>query len=498
MLPAFFFWVTVIFGQPNNMRESVDSSLHRRDDSQVEKRGFAFGSPSKYISTYVSLDTDVFLIPPYMFTNEGENVTRPAMDMPKGDDTYVNVTVNGSQFGEDPAWLNGFQLENFSVDPRAFNPYFILAGLCLLGNESVISTNLKVSVLDSLFDSGYIDTRSFSYSVYNATDILFGQVDHGKYEQPLVKFKHHSEASQDRLGLIHPTLLMDGISGTNFLVYNPIPVQMTGYMWQLPYQYTEPLYDHFRKNYDMDYDGFLPCLAKNLSEYISFYFSGEEFRVPVPYLIGQRNSSNASTTCYLIIDDTYSEAYQVGWSLFYDKYVVVDYDNEEIAFARNVSESKPETIQNISTGIPLSRAAKYFYYSSLKEKTVTRSGRTYVSTSLHPTYSMYTGDHFDISSTRSSQSRRTAYSTRSTSGSTDSTDSTTDSTDSTTDSTDSTTDSITDSVTSDSAGSVTFAPTGSAESTSSSTSSSSSAGGNYQKAAGLSFLALLLSVLPIL
>lgn len=490
MLPAFFFWVTVIFGQPNNMRESVDSSLHRRDDSQVEKRGFAFGSPAKYIPTYGSLDTDVFEIPPYMFTNEGENVTRPAMEMPKGNDTYVNVTVNGSQFGEDPAWLNGFQLENFSVDPRATNPYYILAGLCLLGNESIISTNLKVSVLDSLFDSGYIDTRSFSYSVHNATDILFGQVDHGKYEQPLVKFKHYSEASQDSGGLIHPTLLMDGISGTNFLVYNPIPVQMTDQLWQLPYQYTEPLYDHFRKNYDMDYDGFLPCLAKNLSEYISFYFSGEEFRVPVPYLIGQRNSSNASTTCYLIIDDTYSEAYQVGWSLFYDKYVVVDYDNEEIAFARNVSESKPETIQNISTGIPLASPAKYFRYSSLKEKTVTRSGRAYVTTSLHPTYSMYTGDHFDISSTRSSQSRRTAYSTKSTSDSTDSTDST--------DSIDLTTDSITDSVTSDSTGSVTFAPTGSAESTSSSTSSSSSAGGNYQKAAGLSFLALLLSALPIL
>lgn len=473
------------------MRESVDSSLHRRDDSQVEKRGFALGSPSKYIPTYGSLDTDVFEIPPYMFTNEGENVTRPAMDMPKDNDAYVNVTVNGSQFGEDPAWLNGFQLENFSVDPRAFNPYYILAGLCLLGNESVISTNLKVSVLDSLFDSGYIDTRSFSYSVHNATDILFGQVDHGKYEQPLVKFKHYSEASQDSGGLIHPTLLMDGISGTNFLVYNPIPVQMTDQLWQLPYQYTEPLNDHFRKNYDMDYDRNLPCLAKNLTEYISFYFSGEEFRVPVTYLIAERNSSNASTTCYLIIFASYLEEYRVGWSLFYDKYVVVDYDNEEIAFARNVSESKPETIQNISTGIPLASPAKYFRYSSLKKKTVTRSGRAYVSTSLHPTYSMYTGDHFDISSTRSSQSRRTAYSTKSISDSTDSTDSTTDSTDATTDS-------ITDSVTSDSAGSVTFAPTGSAESTSSSTSSSSSAGGNYQKAAGLSFLALLLSALPIL
>lgn len=403
--------------QLSNERSSLDSS----ENTQQDQLGFAFGSPRKSIVSAFSFDTALLGIPFHMQTTNNETVLRPK-DIPT-DTMYVNI--DGSQFGNETAWLNGFELLNYTLQTYGNFSYYVDVGLCLVGTQLVYddrpsSNVMSMSVLDSLLASGDIVTRSFSVTVDSDFDVLFGEIDHGKYDGPLVKFKHYYDESQDDHFTVHPTLLMDGMAGTNFLVYNPVQVQISGF-WSLPDEYYFTLFDHIKLNYGMDDDGYMPCLILNLTEYVSFYFSGEEFQFSVTSFVYFTYDNmllysyvdadyyyNESATCSLGLGQE-DEYVGVPLYLFYDRYLVVDYDNEEIGIARTATKSKPQTIEKISTGIPRATPAKYF--SVLVTTTTDSYGVEDYSTSFHPTFSMYTGSHFGFKSTEASYAIETDSST---------------------------------------------------------------------------------------
>lgn len=455
MRTAFWFIVAVVAAHLNVARSRHQllkerNSLDSSENTQQDQLGFAFGSPRKQIVTSFNLYSAVLGIPFLMQTTNNETVLRPK-DIPT-DNMYVNI--NGSQFGNETAWLNGFELLNYTFisyanyseyetvgnETASHNLFEILnytvelygnyfeyvdVGLCLVGTQLVFgdtpsSSVMDMSVLDSLLASGDIATRSFSATVDSDFDVLFGEIDHGKYDGPLVKFKHYYEESQDDQFTIHPTLLMDGMAGTNFLVYSPVLVQISDF-WSLPDKYYYTLFDHFKQNYGMNDEGHMPCLILNLTEYVSFYFSGEEFQFPVTSFVdftfdnsllypydGYSKFYSESATCRL---DLGQEDEYVGISdaLFHGRYLVVDYDNEEIGIARAATKSKPHTIEKISTGIPRATPAKYF--SILVTTTTDSYGVEDYSTSFHPTYTMYTGGHFGFNNTEALYTTATDSST---------------------------------------------------------------------------------------
>ena len=426
MRTALWFIVAIVAAHLNVARSRHQllkerSSLDSSENTQQDQLGFAFGSPRKSIVSAFSFDTALLGIPFHMQTTNNETVLRPK-DIPT-DTMYVNI--DGSQFGNETAWLNGFELLNYTLQTYGNFSYYVDVGLCLVGTQLVYddrpsSNVMSMSVLDSLLASGDIVTRSFSVTVDSDFDVLFGEIDHGKYDGPLVKFKHYYDESQDDHFTVHPTLLMDGMAGTNFLVYNPVQVEISGF-WSLPDEYYFTLFDHIKLNYGMDDDGYMPCLILNLTEYVSFYFSGEEFQFPVTSFVYFTYDNmllysyvdadyyyNESATCRLDLGQE-DEYVGVPLYLFQDRYLVVDYDNEEIGIARTATKSKPQTIETISTGIPRATPAKYF--SVVVTTTTDSYGVEDYSTSFHPTYSMNTGSHFGFNSTESSYATETDSST---------------------------------------------------------------------------------------
>ncbi|QFZ35381.1 putative aspartic proteinase yapsin-6 [Clavispora lusitaniae] len=436
MRTAFLFLVAVVAANLN-VANSRRFSLLERDDPQEISKGFSFGSPPKSILTYASFDAGVIDIPPVMLTTNFENVTL----LPLGQRNLSFDYFNSSSLGNQTAWLNGYELSNFSFtspnpDMR-FQPHYVTYGLSIVRDESFFETysspNPVFTIIDSLYGSGYIETRSFSYVVNSTDDVSFGKIDHGKYDGPLKKFKNYDPWSQDDAGFTHPTLLLDGIAGNNFSAYHPIPVRITDNTWQLPDSLYYPLFDHFQRTYGMNDDGILPCSVFNSTEYISFYFSGEEYRVQAGNFIGLSNNPyNNDSTIYFDTINTYGppiivpnenstctfspiqiDMFNTGISaaLFLDQYVVVDYDNMEIAIAPTATKSKPQTIEIISTGIPSATPAKYFTYSEVYYSCSTPDlvgEREVYSTWYHPSYSFYTGERYGPSATESFYSTQTS------------------------------------------------------------------------------------------
>ena len=423
MQTAFLFLVAVVAANLN-VANSRRFSLLERDDPQEKSKGFSFGSPPKSILTYASFDAGVLNIPPVMLTTNFENVTLPPLG--QRFDYF-----NSSQLGNQTAWLNGYKLLNFSFTSPPypdllFQPHYVTYGLSIISDELLFETfsqpNPVITVIDSLYGSGYIESRSFSYVVNSTDDVLFGEIDHGKYEGPLKKFKSYHPWSEDEQGFSHPTILLDGIAGKNLLAYYPIPMEITDGRWQLPDELYYPLFDHFQRTYGMDDDGMLSCLVLNLTEYISFYFSGEEYRVQAGSFFGLSISPNdtsssfdtvpnENSTCGFVVGQIDEFTTGISAELFLGQYLVVDYDNMEIAIAPTATKSKPQTIEIISTGIPLATPAKYFTYSEVYYSCSTPDlvgEREVYSTWYHPSYSFYTGERYGPSATESFYSTQTS------------------------------------------------------------------------------------------
>ncbi|OVF10173.1 putative aspartic proteinase [Clavispora lusitaniae] len=397
-------------------RLACAESLNKSTDASEQISGVSFGSPPQPVVAYFGFDGPDLLIPPFMNATNGANVSR---NFPKNDSEYMYTSFTDDPvLGEQKVVVNGFELQNFSFEE--YNPKYAYAdhievGLCLVDHE--YSSAYGISTIDSLKSSGYIKSRSFalfhntSAPEFEANQVLFSAIDHGKYDGPLVKHKHYSYYSSDAYWK-HPTLVMDGIAGYNFSLSGQVYAQITENTWWLPQEYNDQLNAYFEDRYGFNLTN-VSCSIMDSTEYISFYFSGVEYRV-LDSAFFYTSHENGTTTCVFsgVLKYYNTDTYQVSRKLFDHHYLVVDYDNEEIAIAQAATKSKPQTIEEMSTGIPSATPAKYYSYSSLERKTVILSdSQFYYTTTAHPTYSMYTGQRLGWSATESFYSSQTSSST---------------------------------------------------------------------------------------
>lgn len=378
--------------------------LNERADVSKQTQGVSFGSPPQPVKASFGFDSSELFIPPFINGTNGANITRNFTfgDMDDAPNSYTDHPI----FGEQKVVVNGFELQNFTFD--GWHSDYIYVGLCLEYNPDPEPQYTTISTIESLKDSGYIKSRSFSV-FYNtsaleleANEVLFGAIDHGKYEGPLVKHKLYMNLTVAGEGYtIHPTLAMDGMAGYNFLVSEQIVTLITDDYWYLPPEYIAALDTYFQDRYGFNLTN-VSCLIMDLTEYISFYFSGVEYRMLDSGFFSSY-VENGTTFCYFpggTIDSILFN-YEISRKLFSHHYLVVDYDHEEIGIAQAATKSNPPTIEELSTGIPLATPAKYYSYTSLDETVVILSdSEFYLTTSIHPSnYSMYTGERLGWSAT---------------------------------------------------------------------------------------------------
>lgn len=217
--------------------------------------------------------------------------------------------------------------------------------------------------------------KSHAYSILlgrnNASqgELLFGAVDHGKYDGQLQRVKIVNE--YEEAGYKEPfafDIILDGILSDDFEFREQTLVLLdTGStLLRLPYSYFYELYDYLDLRSSSDYSSLyeIDCSYLELDQTISFYFSGIEIQVPLRDLVYQYYG------CYFGIRGTlYSTI--LGANFLKNAYVVYDLDNEEIAMAQAAAVERPETIEEISSTVPLALEAPYYSKTKLAEYYVT-------------------------------------------------------------------------------------------------------------------------------
>ena len=247
----------------------------------------------------------------------------------------------------------------------------------------------------ALKDEGLI--KSNSYSLYLGTNnvseglILFGGVDHGKYDGKLYRMHIANEFALLGDGPIYSNVILDGISGYGFEAVQQTPALLdSGTSLQyLPGKYVDAVASYLEATTFDDDQGMyvVPCLLLQLTDSISYYFSGVEIVVPIRDLLYQYDQ------CYLGMIDSGDGTTILGDTFLKSAYVVYDFDNLEIALAQAAVEPRAETIEDIVTAIPLAVKAPFYDYTSL-EIVYTRVDGNATLTTRHvaePTFSFNTG-----------------------------------------------------------------------------------------------------------
>lgn len=247
----------------------------------------------------------------------------------------------------------------------------------------------------ALKDEGLI--KSNSYSLYLGTNnvseglILFGGVDHGKYDGKLYRMHIANEFALLGDGPIYSNVILDGISGYGFEAVQQTPALLdSGTSLQyLPGKYVDAVASYLEATTFDDDQGMyvVPCLLLQLTDSISYYFSGVEIVVPIRDLLYQYDQ------CYLGMIDSGDGTTILGDTFLKSAYVVYDFDNLEIALAQAAVEPRAETIEDIVTAIPLAVKAPLYDYTSL-EIVYTRVDGNATLTTRHvaePTFSFNTG-----------------------------------------------------------------------------------------------------------
>ncbi|QFZ28011.1 putative aspartic proteinase yapsin-3 [Clavispora lusitaniae] len=372
-------------------------SLNKTDEVLDQTPGVSIGSQS--VVVYFGLGQSALLIPPVMNGTNGGKVTRPSFN--DSDYTYHNSYTDDPLFGNDKVVVNGFELQNFTFEdynPLLQNIDMVYVGLALSNDEDE-----EISVLHSLQNSGYISTRSFSLfprrsSPQYMSDALFGAVDHGRYEAPLIKFKNLGDYSYAIDDFDYPTLLMDGMSGYNFSIATQHPVKITENKWNFPRDYHDALENYFQSRYGFNITSTeVPCSIKDSVETLSFYFSGVEYRMSEADLFISIEYEGSPVCAFLGLREAFSDSFQIGRAMFRDHYMVVDYDHDEIAIAPTATKSNPATIEQIVTGIPSAIPAKYY--------NITTPDFYGTESAVHVTYSMYTGSQETTSSSTPTETK---------------------------------------------------------------------------------------------
>lgn len=237
--------------------------------------------------------------------------------------------------------------------------------------------------------------RSHTYSIFlgpnNASEakLLFGAVDHGRYDGDLKRVKLVNIYKDIDYPLLRFDIVLDGILGDGFTHQDQTSALLdTGAsLLLLPWGYVNKLRGFFDPHGELPSDPSeslfkIDCKYLNLTELVSFFFSGIRLQMPVRDLVFQ------SGGCYLGVKPT-STSSILGANFLRNIYVVFDMDNKEVALAQAAASEQPSTIEEIISLIPLALEAPYYSNTDLEDYYVTRLGNVYYGTglatiSLHP------------------------------------------------------------------------------------------------------------------
>lgn len=230
--------------------------------------------------------------------------------------------------------------------------------------------------------------RSHTYSIFlgpnNASEakLLFGAVDHGRYDGDLKRVKLVNIYKDFDYPLLRFDIILDGILGDGFIHQDQTSALLdTGStLLLLPWGYVKKLRDFFDPHGELPSDHSeslykIDCKYLNLTELVSFYFSGIRLKMPVRDLVFQ------SGGCYLGVKPT-STSSILGANFLRNIYVVFDMDNKEVALAQAAASERPSTIEEIISLIPLALEAPYYSNTDLEDYYVTRLGNVYYGTGL--------------------------------------------------------------------------------------------------------------------
>jgi len=234
--------------------------------------------------------------------------------------------------------------------------------------------------------------------INNASEgtLLLGAVDHNKYEGTLQKVKMvdlYTDGSDSIL------ILLDGYLGDGFSSEINIPVLISTSLIRLnlPPGSLEKMCEHLgTKVFDGSSYAFVPCSLLNLTDLISFYFSGIEIQVPVRDLIVQHPYFG----CLISISE-FDGPYHLSQDILKSAYVVVDLDNKKVALAQATNSSN-EDIEDIVSEIPLALEAPLYSYTEVAEKYYYSNGwfSSLYDVSSRPSYSTNTDSRsVDLGST---------------------------------------------------------------------------------------------------
>lgn len=385
MKPSLFFLVASVAAQLDiGITNSLGAKL-----SPVHN--ISIGSPLTEIPFQIRLDATRLYVSPSLSSSglvfnllDLEAFSETSQCPFNGEDLYIPKKI-----GIDRISIGGFEVDDYPFVLSDIDGFRL--GLALPGPVGYLDDcpNKNFSIVSLMQESGYIKSKAFSLSYFDsAPQVLFGAIDHGAYDGSLYKFKLLHDTPIAKLDYINPGLLLDGIAGFNFLYSNQSIALLSYGPTYLLQSYIDALTDHFNGTQGRNLV-LVPCLYLQLTDYISFYFSGVEFPIPEKSFISPPDSSYPG--CVLNVAPAITTM-QLGDIFMKGRYVVVDYDSGDVALGQAASEEKQETIQEIVSGIPLATTAVFYTYSEWDSTSSDQYVTSYYTMMLkHPDYAMYTG-----------------------------------------------------------------------------------------------------------
>lgn len=395
-------WVAVSscsFSKRDNIFTQEEDNLDRNDEILIPRD--IDDSPAIQPRDYYDCNS-YGNFDPQNSTTFTENVTAPPFEI-----AYLDKAYAEGFWGSDYVTWDQYRVNlTFAVAEQTNSQPVFGIGFPLLEALVTNDPDKELFVYPNfplkLYEDGLIDSWSYAISLgrnnVSEGQILFGAIDHGKYEGQLQKVKMVNTYG-DLLGLDAFNIILDGISGDSFLHRDQTVVLLdsgsTGLL--LPELYLEVVQEHFDLEYNATAKQYeIDCSFLQLSETISFWFSGIEIEVPMRDMVFQSDrcwlSFTQSNTSYLLGDDFLKNAY-----------VVYDLGNEEIALAQAAAEERPETIEAFLDSIPLALDAPFFTYTALEEFYTTADGYFVSTTKLvqNPLYEFPTLDRssYDLGNT---------------------------------------------------------------------------------------------------
>lgn len=357
-------------------REDRGKENKRREEKETAKKEMkrTWVTPQKHTMTNSSLSFGSFS--PNTLTTFHRNYSALDFEMEYADGSLVDGFwgLDFVQFGE--------YRVNMTFGVASYSDTQPVMGIGLVENEVLNIDYSYYSEDENVFlylnfplrlkEEGLVKSNSYSLLLgrNNAShgEILFGAVDHGRYEGKLERVKivnKYQGAGYEPFGL---DIILDAVSGESLVIQDQTVVTLDSgaSLLKLPESYMEKLIDYLHLEYGLNSLYEIDCLYLLLDESLTFHFSGIEIQVPIRDLVFQFHA------CYFGVRAS-SATHILGDNFLRNAYVVYDMDNMEIAMAQAAATPGPEDIEEIGTVIPLALEAAYYSRTELEEYYVTDS-----------------------------------------------------------------------------------------------------------------------------